>query len=58
MGKVYLGGAKPVCGKGQTDAQVAKMVFEVLMLSIQNLTEVIEFIGGNAHLNAGIKGCS
>jgi hypothetical protein len=34
------------------------MVFEVLMLSIQNLMEVIEFIGENALLNAAIKGYS
>ena len=45
MGKVYLGGAKPVGGKGQSDECGGKMVLEVLMLSIQNLMEVIEFIG-------------
>jgi hypothetical protein len=45
MGKVYLGGAKAVGGKGQTDACAGKMVLWILMLSIQKLMEVIEFIG-------------
>jgi hypothetical protein len=58
MGKVYLGGAKPVGGKGQSHKCRGKMVLDVLMLSIQNLMEVIEFIGENALLNAEIKGYS
>ena len=58
MAKVYPDGTKPVRGKGRRDECRGKMVLEVLMLSIENLMEVIEFIGKNPVLKTAYKGNS